>query len=266
MLKQTKQILSKCSFRPEIAIILGSGLGGLADKIESVFEISYYEIEDMPVSTAPTHEGKFIFGYLSGKKAVVMKGRIHLYEGYNSKTVSLPIRILRELGAETLIITNAAGGINKNFNCGDIMMINDHISFFVPSPLIGKNNDNIGVRFPDMSSVYNKELQSLLIKTAVQNSIELKKGIYCQLKGPQFETPAEIKALSAIGADAVGMSTVVEAIAAKHCGFKICGLSLIANLACGIIDKPLKEEDINETASVAAERLERLISEFIRNL
>ena len=258
------QIRKITDFTPEIAVVLGSGLGGFAKNVNVTCEIPYSDIEGMPVSTAPSHEGKFIFGEIDSKKVVIMQGRVHLYEGYTPQQAVLPIRLMRKLGAEKLILTNAAGGINKNFNVGDFMLISDHISSFVPSPLIGKNDDSIGVRFPDMSSAYSKDIQKTVKAVANELNIELKSGIYAQLTGPQFETPAEIRMLSTLGADAVGMSTVIETIAAVHCGFKVCGVSLITNLACGILDKPLTSEEVTETANSVAPDFERLIKGIVK--
>ena len=265
MLKsQLDYIRSKTDFVPETAIVLGSGLGALADKIDIICTVDYSEVEGFPISTAPSHKGRFVFGEIEGKKVVLMQGRFHLYEGYSSKQIAIPIRLMRLMGAKNLILTNASGGINKAFKPGDFMMISDHISCFVDSPLIGKNIDFLGTRFPDMSGAYNKELQSTIKKVAFENSIELKSGVYCQLKGPQFETPAEIKMLSAMGADAVGMSTAIETIAAVHCGFKVCGISLITNYACGILDKALSGEEIVETANRVAPNFEKLIKEIVK--
>lgn len=259
-----KQIKEKVDFKPEIAIILGSGLGGLAEKIEIVAKIPYSEIDSMPVSTAPSHKGQLVFGKIDNKNVVLMQGRVHLYEGYSAKEVITPIRLLHELGTDKLILTNACGGINKEFNVGDFMMITDHISCFIDSPLIGKNDDYFGVRFPDMSNAYDRTLQATIKKVAKDNKIELKSGVYAQLKGPQFESPAEIKMLSTLGVDAVGMSTVIECIAGVHCGFKVCGISLITNLACGILDKPLTSEEVTETAQKVAPNFEKLITEIVK--
>ena len=261
---QVNQVRKITDFEPEIAIVLGSGLGDFANKIDVDCIIKYSQIDGMPVSTAPTHIGQFVFGTIGNKKVVLMQGRIHLYEGYTPQEAIMPIRLLKSLGVKTIILTNASGGINKEFSVGDFMVINDHISSFVPSPLIGKNDDEIGTRFPDMSSVYDKEYQKLLIKVANDNNISVKKGVYVQLTGPQFETPAEIKMLSTIGCDAVGMSTVIEAIAAKHCGLKVAGISLIANYACGIIDRELTSDEVNETANAVSTKFETLIKEFIK--
>ena len=262
--KQVNHIRSKIDFTPETAIVLGSGLGALADKIDIMEIIPYSQIEGMQVSTAPSHKGQFVFGRIDDKNVVIMQGRLHLYEGYSPREIAFPIRLMKALGAEKLILTNACGGINKDFNVGDFMMITDHISSFVPSPLIGKNDDNIGVRFPDMSNAYDKKMQAKIKRVALENGIELKSGVYAQLTGPQFESPAEIRMLSILGADAVGMSTVIESIAANHCGFKVCGVSLITNLACGILDKPLSSEEVTETADRVAPDFERLIKEIVK--
>ena len=264
--KQLEYIRSKTDFIPEIAIVLGSGLGDFADKINVKAVIEYSEIEGMPVSTAPGHEGRFVFGELEGKKLVLMQGRIHLYEGYTSKQIASPIRLMRLMGAKKLILTNASGGINKELRPGSFLMISDHISCFVPSPLIGKNDDSLGTRFPDMSNAYDKDIQRVIKSVAAQNNIELHSGVYAQLKGPQFETPAEIRMLGMLGSDAVGMSTVVETIAAVHCGFKVCGLSLITNYACGICDKALSGEEVIETADRVAPDFEKLLKEIIKAL
>lgn len=262
--KQIKAVKAITDFIPEIAIVLGSGLGDFADKIDIECIIPYSQIPEMPVSTAPLHKGQFVFGTINDKKVVLMQGRIHLYEGYTPEQIAIPIRLMRLLGAEKLLITNAGGGISKDFKVGDFMMITDHISCFVDSPLIGRNFDELGSRFPDMSNAYDKHLQKIIIKTAIKNNIEIKKGVYAQLKGPQFETPAEIRALSILGADAVGMSTVIETIAAVHCGFKVCAVSLITNLACGILDKPLSCEEVSEAAEASSVTFEKLIKEIVK--
>ncbi len=261
---QVNEIRKITDFEPEIAIVLGSGLGDLANKIDIVATVPYNEISNMPQSTAPGHIGQFVFGNIGDKKVVLMQGRVHLYEGYTAQEVVMPIRLMKAIGVSKLILTNASGGINKDFNAGDFMLIDDHISMFVDSPLIGKNDESIGVRFPDMSNAYDKEQKNIIKKVALENNIELKHGVYAQLKGPQFESPAEIKALSIIGADAVGMSTVIESIAANHCGMKVCGISLITNLACGILDQPLTSEEVCETADRVAPDFEKLIKEIVK--
>ncbi|MGN0532033.1 MAG: purine-nucleoside phosphorylase [Eubacterium sp.] len=252
--------------QPKIAIVLGSGLGGLVSKVQDAKCISYSKINTLPVSTAPSHNGRFVFGELGGKDVVLMDGRVHLYEGYTPQQVVAPIRLLKAMGVDTIILTNAAGGINRELCVGDFMLIEDHISLFVPSPLIGKNDDSVGTRFPDMSNAYNKELRQTIIKSSMNIGINLKRGVYAQLTGPQFESPAEIKALSNLGADAVGMSTVIESIAANHCGMRVAGISMIANLACGILDKPLSGEDVNEAARQSENQFESLITEIVRNI
>lgn len=261
--KQIEYIRSKTDFIPEIAIILGSGLGELAEETEAVCRINYNEIPDFPVSTAPGHKGQFVFGRLGGKNVVIMQGRVHLYEGYMPLQVVNPIRLMKLLGAKILFLTNASGGINKDFNVGDFMIIEDQISSFVPSPLIGKNDDNIGVRFPDMSEVYSKRLNRAILSTAEDMELEMKNGVYVQFTGPNFETPAEIRMAKAIGADAVGMSTAVEAIAAKHCGFEICGISVISNMACGISETPITSEEVTVTANRVAPLFKELIKKSI---
>lgn len=262
--KQIEEIRKFTDGIPETAIVLGSGLGALADTIEITATVPYREISDMPVSTAPSHKGQFVFGKIGDKNIVLMQGRLHLYEGYSPSQVVMPIRLMRLLGANKLILTNACGGINRDLSVGDFMMIKDHISCFVDSPLIGKNIDEFGTRFPDMSNAYDKELQKTIKTVAKNNNITLHSGVYAQLKGPQFESPAEIKMLSLLGADAVGMSTVTEAIAANHCGFNVCGISLITNLACGILDKPLSGEEVNEAAERVAPQFEKLIKETVK--
>lgn len=253
-------------FEPEIALVLGSGLGSLADEIETVATINYSDIPDFPVSTAPSHKGRFVFGYIGNAKAVIMQGRVHLYEGYSAKEIAMPIRLMKKLGAKVLFLTNASGGISKDFHIGDLMMIEDHISSFVTSPLIGRNDDSIGVRFPDMSDVYSKRLQKIIKKAAFDCNIPLKSGVYIQLTGPAFETKAEIKMCSILGADAVGMSTAIEAQTGRHCGFEVCGISLITNLACGLLDKPITSEEVTEAAEKSAPYFKELITKSIERI
>ena len=264
--EQIKAIRKITDFKPRVAIVLGSGLGGLAEKVENAVRIPYKDIPDMPVSTAPSHKGELILGMLAGNAVAIMQGRVHLYEGYSPQQIALPIRMLRDLGCESIILTNAVGAINKDFNVGDLMIISDHISCFIDSCLIGKNDENYGVRFPDMSNVYDTQLQEMIEKIAFENDIKLNKGIFVQLKGPQFETPSEIRMLGRLGADAVGMSTAIDAIAAKHCSMKVCAISLISNMACGISEKPLSSEEVCEAAEKAAPKFEKLITEITRNM
>ena len=262
--KQMEYIRSQTDFQPEIAVVLGSGLGAFAEKAEIIAVINYCDIPDFPVSTAPGHNGRFVFCRIADKNVVMMQGRIHLYEGYTPQKAVMPIRLMRALGAKVLLLTNAAGGINKRLNIGDFMLISDHISCFVPSPLIGKNDEKIGTRFPDMSNAYDKALRKTAKTIAKNHQIKLREGVYAQLTGPQFESPAEIKMLSLLGADAVGMSTVIETIAAVHCGFRVCAISLISNLACGVLDKPLSGEEVCDTANANAAAFETLMKEIIK--
>lgn len=263
--KSLESIRKVTDFVPEIGITLGSGLGGLFEKIEKVCEISYKDIEGFPVSTVSGHDGKFIFGMLSGRKVVVMSGRVHYYEGYRMMEVVTPVRIMGLLGAKIILLTNAAGGINIDFNPGDLMLIKDHISVFVPNPLIGQNADELGTRFPDMSSVYDKQLQDQIKEAARVTGVDLQRGVYVQLSGPSYETPAEIRMLRNLGADAAGMSTVVEAIAANHMGLRVAGISCITNMAAGILNQPLNHEEVKATADQVKEKFEKLVMEFIRN-
>lgn len=251
-------------FVPKVAIVLGSGLGDYADNIRVEKEIPYGDIEGFPVSTVPGHAGKFIFGYLDEIPVVCMKGRVHYYEGYPVSDVVLPTRLMKLMGAKILFLTNAAGGVNKSFHAGDLMLIRDQIALFAPNPLIGPNVEELGTRFPDMSHVYDPELQKLIKSAASENGIYLQEGVYAQLTGPSFESPADIHLLRTLGADAVGMSTVVEAIAANHCGMRICGISCISNLAAGMTSEPLTHEEVQEAADKAAPCFKKLVTESVR--
>lgn len=257
-------VRAKTDFVPKVAIVLGSGLGDYAKDIEVAAEIDYSDIEGFPVSTVPGHAGKFIFGYVGSVPVVCMKGRVHFYEGYPISDVVLPIRLMKLLGAEVLFLTNASGGINPGFSAGDFMLIEDHISCFAPNPLIGPNIDELGLRFPDMSHVYDEDLKVLIREAAAENNIKLQKGIYIQLTGPSFESPTEIKMLRTLGGDAVGMSTVVEAIAANHMGMKICGISCVCNLAAGMTENPLTHDEVQEAANTAAPLFKKLVTESVK--
>ena len=263
LMKCYESFRQKIDFKPEVAIVLGSGLGDYADDIRVEAELDYHEIEGFPVSTVPGHAGKFIFGYVNDVPVVCMKGRVHYYEGYPIQDVVLPARLMKLMGAKILFLTNASGGINPSFTAGDFMMLTDHVSLWAPNPLIGANIDELGVRFPDMTHVYDADLQNALRETAKRCGISLKEGIYAQLTGPSFESPAEIRLLHGLGIDAVGMSTVVEAIAANHMGMKICCISFVSNLAAGMTDNPLTHEEVQEAASAAAPRFRRLITEAV---
>lgn len=264
--KQLEYIRKITDFKPDIALVLGSGLGALADEIEVEATVNYNDIPDFPISTAPSHKGRFVFGKMNGVSVVIMQGRVHLYEGYNSKEVVNPIFLMRKLGAKVLFLTNASGGINKNFSVGDFMLVEDHISSFVASPLVGKNDSTLGVRFPDMSEVYSKRLGSIIERVANESKIKIQKGVYIQLRGPAFETKAEIRMCKTLGADAVGMSTAIEAQAGKYCGLEVCAISCITNLACGISDRPITSEEVTETANRVAPDFKTLIRKSIESI
>lgn len=266
LLKCKRIIREKTNFIPEIAIVLGSGLGNYAEKMEIVTEISYTEIEGFPVSTVAGHDGKFLFGYIGEKAVVMMKGRVHYYEGYEMEDVVLPIRLMKMLGAETLILTNAAGGIDSSYIPGDLMLIEDQITSFVPSPLRGQNLESLGTRFPDMSRIYDSELKAIAEKISQKQHLDLKQGVYLQTQGPNYESPAEIKMYAACGAHAVGMSTACEAVAARHMGMRILGISCISNMAAGILDQSLNHLEVQETANKIQSTFEQLISGIIEEL
>lgn len=263
VVKCYESIRSRIHFEPDVAIVLGSGLGDYADQIRIEAELDYSQIEGFPVSTVPGHAGKFIFGYVGDVKVVCMKGRVHYYEGYPISDVVLPTRLMKLLGARILFLTNASGGVNTDFQAGDLMLIQDHISCFAPNPLIGANLDAFGARFPDMTEIYDQDLQAIIRETAGAHGIDLKEGVYLQLTGPSYESPAEIRMLRTMGVDAVGMSTVVEAIAANHMGMKICGISCVCNLAAGMTANPLTHEEVQEAANVAAPKFKELLTQSV---
>lgn len=254
-----ESIRRKVDFVPEVALVLGSGLGGFAEEIQIVSTLDYYEIAGFPVSTVPGHKGRFVFGYVGKVPVVVMQGRVHFYEGYEISDVVLPIRLMKLMGAQVLFLTNAAGGVNYDFEAGDLMVITDQIGNFVPSPLIGENIEELGTRFCDMSEVYDKDLQRLLMASGQKLGMNLREGVYIQLTGPNFETPAEVRMCRILGADAVGMSTACEAIAANHMGMRICGISCICNLGCGMTDQPLSHSEVQDTADRVAVQFKKLI-------
>ncbi len=266
LMKCFECVQKKITFKPETALILGSGLGDYADTMEVAKTLDYHDIEGFPVSTVPGHKGRFVFGYAGGVPIVAMQGRVHFYEGYKPQDVVLPIRLMKLMGAKVLFLTNAAGGINRSFNAGDFMLITDQISMSVPSPLIGENIDELGVRFPDMSEVYSRRLRKIIENAAVTAGVPLRKGVYIQTTGPQYETPAEIRAYERLGADAVGMSTAIEAIAARHAGMEICGISCISNLAAGISVNPLTHAEVQETADRVAPLFKKLVTQAIKDI
>ena len=257
---------AKIDFVPEIAIILGSGLGALADEIDVEAVLDYGEIEGFPQSTVPGHKGRFVFGYMDGVPVVIMQGRVHYYEGYSMQDVVLPTRLMKMMGAKVLFVTNASGGVNPSFSAGDFMLITDQIANFVPSPLIGANFEDLGTRFPDMSEIYDKDLREVVINTAKELDIKLQQGVYIQLTGSNFESPAEVRMCRTLGADAVGMSTACETIAANHAGMKICGISCVANLGCGLTENPLTHKEVMEAADKAAPLFKKLIRASVVNI
>ncbi len=256
-------IRQKTDFVPKAALILGSGLGGFADSLEKAAVIDYSELEGFPISTVEGHQGRFIFADVAGMPTVIMQGRVHYYEGYSMQDVCLPVRVMGLLGAENLLLTNASGGINPAFDVGDFMLITGQISLFVPSPLIGTNDASFGPRFPDMSHIYDPALNALVREAAAKHQILLREGTYVQLTGPQYESPNEIRALGILGADAVGMSTAVEAIAANHMGMHVCGISCITNKAAGLAKKPLSHQEVKETADRRAASFTALVTDTL---
>jgi purine nucleoside phosphorylase I, inosine and guanosine-specific len=264
--KSYDYIRTVTDFTPDVALVLGSGLGEFAKHMEVEYEIPYSDIEDFPVSTVAGHDGRFLFGKVEGVKTVIMKGRVHYYEGYPVTDVVLPTRLMIMLGAKKLILTNAAGAVNKDYKPGDLMLITDHISTIVPSPLIGRNIEEFGTRFPDMSHVYSQRLLDVARNCAKEIGITLREGVYMQFSGPAYETPAEVKLARTLGADAVGMSTAIEAIAANHMGAEICGISCFTNMAAGILDKPLNHKEVSEAANKVSHIFEGLVKNIIKNM
>ena len=263
LMKCYESVRKKVDFVPKVALVLGSGLGDYGDSIQIEQVLDYHDIDGFPVSTVEGHKGRFLFGYVENVPVVIMQGRVHYYEGYPISDVVLPTRLMKLMGAEVLFLTNAAGGVNFDFQAGDFMMITDQISNFVPSPLIGPNEAKLGMRFPDMSEIYDKDLQKVIRAAAGELGISLKEGTYVQLSGPNFETPAEVRMCRILGGDAVGMSTACEAVAANHMGMKICGISCISNLGCGMTDHPLTHIEVQETADRVAPLFKALVTKTI---
>ena len=253
-------------FAPEVALILGSGLGFLADEVEHPIAVDYQDIPHFKPSTAPGHKGRLVFGVLEGQKAAVMQGRMHHYEGYSYEEVAYAVRVLRLLGCGTLIVTNAAGCINLEWKAGELMLITDHIKFFLESPLRGENIPEFGVRFPDASHLYTPALQELARQTAKELDIPLREGVYMYFPGPQYETPAEIRAARVLGADAAGMSTAPEVITAGHCGMQVLGFTLLSNMAAGILDQPLSEQEVLDAAAACRDKFSRLVLACLNKL
>ncbi|GGB33959.1 purine-nucleoside phosphorylase [Virgibacillus dakarensis] len=259
-------ILEKLTAEPSIGLILGSGLGVLADKIENQVVIPYSEIPHFPVSTVSGHKGQLVAGVLEGKQVIAMQGRFHFYEGYSMKQVTFPVRVMKEIGITSLVVTNAAGGINESFAPGDLMLITDHINNMGTNPLIGPNDEAIGARFPDMSQVYDKAYIKHAEACAKKLAVGIQKGVYVGNTGPAYETPAEIKMLRRWGGDAVGMSTVPEVIVAGHADLRVLGISCISNMAAGILDQPLTHQEVIETTEKVRENFLQFVQEIVRTL
>ena len=257
-----ESVKKRTGFKPEVALVLGSGLGDYADGIRIEDTVDYKDIEGFPTSTVEGHKGRFGFGYVGKVPVVIMQGRVHYYEGYPMTDVVLPVRLMGLLGAKKLILTNAAGGVNFDFEPGDFMLIRDHITTAVPSPLIGANMDKLGPRFPDMSEVYSVRMQKVVKEAACKLGISLKEGVYMQFSGPNYETPAEIRMCRVWGADAAGMSTACEAMAARHMGMEVCGISCITNQAAGM-GKKLDHAEVQETADRVSREFAGLVTEVI---
>lgn len=263
LLRCYDSVKDRIPFAPDVALVLGSGLGDYADHIQVEAAIDYHEIEGFPVSTVPGHKGRFVFSHIEGVPVVLMQGRVHYYEGYAMTDVVLPIRLMKLMGAKILFLTNASGGVNFDFAAGDLMLIRDQISSLVPSPLIGPNLDELGPRFPDMSHIYDEDLRCLIRECAAELDIPLREGVYVQFTGPAYESPQEVRMCRILGGDACGMSTACEAVAANHMGMKICGISCISNLACGMTDQPLSHKEVQETADRVAPRFRELVTRAI---
>ncbi|MGW8957830.1 purine-nucleoside phosphorylase [Paenibacillus sp. NPDC055715] len=256
-------IRTKSGIHPEIGLILGSGLGILADLIQDGISIPYQDIPHFPVSTVEGHEGELLLGTIKGRAVVMMKGRFHMYEGYGPQLTAFPVRVMKQLGIQSLLVTNAAGGVNTSYEAGDLMVISDHLNLTGQNPLIGPNDAALGVRFPDMSEAYSRRLREIAKQTAAQQGFSLQEGVYAGLLGPNYETPAEIVMLRTLGADAVGMSTVSEVIVARHAGIEVLGFSCITNMAAGILDQPLSHDEVMDTAEKVREKFLNLVLAII---
>lgn len=263
VLETAGYIQSRIKAQPVLGIILGSGLGPLVDELEELMVIDYKDIPNFPLSTVEGHAGQLVTGWLGGKFVMAMKGRFHYYEGYDPAQIAFPVRVMKKLGINDLLVTNAAGGINQNFKSGALMLISDHISFYAPAALRGRNMGEFGPRFPDMSEAYSKNLRNMARRVAEEEGITVQEGIYVFAQGPMFETPAEIRAFRTMGADAVGMSTVPEVITARHAGMKVLGISCITNMAAGILDQPLNHEEVMATAKTVEKGFTGLVKKLV---
>ncbi|MBA4347944.1 MAG: purine-nucleoside phosphorylase [Clostridiales bacterium] len=267
VIKNAVDILSPlCGGNCKIGLILGSGLGGYAEKIENKRFVNYNELPGFPQSRVEGHKGRFVIGELFGKTVICMQGRFHYYEGYSQSQIALPVRVMKRLGVEKILLTNAAGGVNPDFSPGDLMLISDHINFSGSHPLIGENDESFGPRFPDQSNVYDRDLRAGIREAAKVAGVKLQEGVYMMFSGPTFETPAEIVFARTVGASAVGMSTVPEAIAAAHCGIKTIGISLITNMAAGILDQTLSHDEVQETAATSSVKFMKLVDQIIKTV
>ncbi len=266
ILESKEYIEKKLIKKPRIGLILGSGLGVLGDEVEDRIEIEYSQIPYFPVSTVEGHKGRFVFGELEGADVAVMQGRFHFYEGYSMPKIVFPVWVMKALGIEKLIVTNAAGGINTSFNAGDLMIIKNHINYTGINPLIGENLDEFGPRFPDMSSAYSIRMIDIAKECSKKYGIRIKEGVYIFMSGPSYETPAEIRAARILGADAVGMSTVPEVIAARHAGMEILGISCITNMAAGVLDRPLSHEEVISTAETVKYTFIKLVKSIVKEI
>lgn len=259
-------IAERTNLRPEVGLILGSGLGVIGDDMEQAVTIPYEEIPHFPVSTVEGHAGELVIGKLQGRPVALMRGRFHMYEGYEPERTALPVRVMKALGIRTLFVTNAAGGVNLDYEPGNLMIISDHLNLTGRNPLVGPNDNALGVRFPDMSDAYTRRLRELAKETAAELDIPVREGVYAGLLGPNYETPAEIRMLRVIGADAVGMSTVSEVLVARHAGLEVIGISCISNMAAGILDQPLSHEEVMETTERVKQQFIRLVLALLPKL
>ncbi len=266
MEEAAEAVRRRVAFEPKLAIVLGSGLGALADHIETVGVVPYAEIPHFPTSTVPGHAGRLVLGWLEGKPVAAMQGRVHLYEGYTAQEVVFPIRVLFALGCRTLLVSNAAGGLNREWRAGDLMVITDHINFQGTNPLVGPNDDSLGPRFPDMSRPYDPVLVELAERCAVEERVVLRRGVYVAVVGPSYETAAELRMLRGFGADAVGMSTVPEVIAARHLGMRVLGLTAITDMATGEAAQPVTHEEVLRVARELEPRFVRLVRRIVREM
>ncbi|RKD27142.1 purine-nucleoside phosphorylase [Caminicella sporogenes DSM 14501] len=264
--ESAKYISDRTKFKPEIGLILGSGLGSIGNQIEDAEYYPYDEIPNFPVSTVEGHAGRLVIGKLEGKQVIAMQGRFHFYEGYHMKEVTFPVRVMKLLGIKTLIVTNAAGAVNTSYTPGDLMLIKDHLNLAGNNPLIGKNLDEFGPRFPDMSNAYDLDLRKKVKEIAKSLNINLQEGVYACMTGPSYETPAEIRMLRTLGADAVGMSTVPEVLVAVHSGLKVIGVSCMTNMAAGILEQPLDHSEVMETSAKAREKFITLMKNVIKSI